>query len=75
MIKLVNIEKRFKHNHLFSNVNLTINKVGFYAIIGINGSGKTTLLNIIGKLIKPTHGIVINDYSTIYINNENISFV
>lgn len=74
MIKLVNIEKRFKHNHLFSNVNLTINKLGFYAIIGINGSGKTTLLNIIGKLIKPTHGIVINDYSTIYINNENNVF-
>lgn len=74
MIKIVDIEKKFKYNLLFSKFNLFINKVGFYVVVGANGSGKTTLLNIIGKLEKPSKGKVINDYSTIYINNENNVF-
>lgn len=41
-----------------SDVNLTIEKEEFTAIVGPSGSGKTTLLNIIGGLDKQTSGMI-----------------
>ncbi|MBK8371562.1 MAG: ABC transporter ATP-binding protein [Saprospiraceae bacterium] len=43
------------------DVNLTINKGSFVAIVGPSGSGKTTLLNIIGGLDRPSSGKVFVD--------------
>ena len=37
-------------------VDLTITKGEFIAVMGPSGSGKTTLLNVIGLLDRPTHG-------------------
>lgn len=52
------------------NINLSINKGEFTAIVGASGSGKSTLLHLLGGLDRPTDGGVIIDGESIYKYNE-----
>lgn len=52
--------------HALTDVDLTIQKDSFTAIVGRSGSGKTTLLNILGGLEAPTSGVVQFGNSDIY---------
>ena len=60
MIRLSEIERTFTVGgetvHALSNVNFTVRKGEYVAIMGPSGSGKSTLLNIIGLLDRPDKG-------------------
>lgn len=67
MLEVKNLKKvyttRFGGNKVVAlqNVNLTVERGEYVAIMGESGSGKTTLLNILATLDKPTEGEVILD--------------
>lgn len=47
--------------HALENVNLTVEKGGFVAVVSTSGSGKSTLLHMIGGLDVPTSGKIFVD--------------
>jgi len=63
VIEIKNLEKIYNETefpvHAVNNVNLSIDRAEFVAIVGPSGSGKTTLLNMIGGLETPSSGSVI----------------
>lgn len=61
--KLRNLSKRYSRGGtnipVFDNLNMSIEKGEFIAIMGPSGSGKTTLLNQLGGIDKPSTGEVL----------------
>ncbi len=51
-----NLSKSFGNNHLFSHVDIDIQRGERVAIIGNNGTGKTTLLKIINQMLSADSG-------------------
>ena len=52
------------------NVNFSVEKGEFIAIVGSSGSGKSTLLHILGSVDRPTSGKVFVDGVDVYELNE-----
>ncbi|AUN16004.1 MAG: ABC transporter ATP-binding protein [Paraclostridium sordellii] len=56
------------------NINLSINKGEFVAIVGPSGSGKSTLLHLIGGVDRPTSGkVFINDVDIYDLKEKDLS--
>jgi len=60
MIKLTSLNRVFRTQNVettaLNNINLTVNKGEFLAIMGPSGCGKSTLLSILGMLDSPSAG-------------------
>src|SRR3982751_3994495 len=66
MIRIQNIQKRFKRLQALNDINVEFTKGQVVALIGPNGSGKTTLIKSILGLVRPDSG-------TIYFNNQAVN--
>ena len=88
IIKVRNLSKIYQSNEIktvaLKDVNFSVNRGEFVAIMGPSGSGKSTLMHILGALDKPTRGTYILDGEDIEnldddqlaeIRNKKIGFV
>src|SRR5947208_2721288 len=61
-LELSHVSKSYGDHSILTDINLTIEKGEFVAIVGYSGAGKTTLISLIAGLIKPDAGtITLND--------------
>ena len=58
MIEVVELCKQFNKNVVLSDLSLTIEEQGIFAILGPNGSGKTTLIKAILSMVIPDKGTI-----------------
>lgn len=74
IVKTINLTKSYGKGEAridaLKDVNLSINKGEFIAIVGPSGSGKSTLLHLVGGVDRPTSGKVIIDEEDIYSMSE-----
>ena len=88
ILKLTDICKDYQQGkepvRVLKNINLTVHKGDYLAIMGPSGSGKTTLMNLIGCLDVPTFGTYelegenlqdLTDDRLADIRNKHIGFV
>lgn len=88
ILKLTDICKDYQQGRepvrVLKNINLTVEKGDYIAIMGPSGSGKTTLMNIIGCLDVPTSGSYeldgkdlkdLSDDELAEIRNKHLGFV
>ena len=88
LIEMRGIEKEYhthgKHTSVLKEIDITIGRAEFVALLGPSGSGKTTLLSILGLLLSPSKGSYsfegrnvggLDDRRRSRIRNERIGFV
>ncbi len=60
MIEINSVSKTYKkgNKEALKEINLTIDKGEFTALLGQNGAGKTTLINILAGNVQKTKGTI-----------------
>ena len=79
ILKLENVSLTYQSDtsetQAIKNLNLTVKKGEFIAIIGPSGCGKTTILSLIAGLIRPTHGKIILNGEEITKPSKSIGYM
>ncbi|WP_026389143.1 ABC transporter ATP-binding protein [[Acholeplasma] multilocale] len=58
IIKVEGLSKKYKERIAVNNLNFSINKGEFFALLGVNGAGKSTTINMITGLTKMDSGTI-----------------
>jgi cell division transport system ATP-binding protein len=76
MIKLRNVSKVYKNNHIaLSNVSVAINKGEFVFVVGPSGAGKSTFIKLLMKEVEPTSGeIAVNGINVIGLKRKEVPY-
>lgn len=74
-IEVRNLTKRFGDLVVLDDINFTVGKGEFLAIVGPTGCGKTTFLNCLSKLMPTSEGDIYIDGEVADPRKHNISFV
>ena len=78
IVKIKGLSYKYDKQLVLEDINLTVKKGDFLAIIGPNGGGKSTILKLIISLLEPTSGEVeLREKSIGYVpqnTNININF-
>ncbi|TFG38892.1 MAG: ABC transporter ATP-binding protein, partial [Syntrophobacterales bacterium] len=74
-VEVAGLTKRFGELLVLDDVNFTVGKGEFLAIVGPTGCGKTTFLNLLSRLIPATKGHIRIDGQEADPKKHNLSFV
>jgi nitrate/nitrite transport system ATP-binding protein len=65
-LELKQVSKHYGTKPVLHDINLTVERGEFVAIVGYSGAGKSTLISLIAGLLRPTSGTVkLNDVEII----------
>ncbi len=70
MLKVVDLEKKYKNNIVFQNVTIDFSDSGLYILQGNNGSGKSTLIKVLSNIIYKSGGNIYRDESVSYLPDK-----
>lgn len=74
-VDVIGLTKRFGDLLVLDNINFTVGKGEFLAIVGPTGCGKTTFLNLLSKLTPASEGRILVDGSEADPKHHNLAFV